>query len=132
MVLAVPRDHPWSRRKFVRLADLRGERFIAREQGSGTLNSFRQLLAKSRQSSDKLLNITMELGSTEAVKEAIMAGFGISILSRISIQHELAERTICEVPIRSLTLERDFYQIYHSRRPLHPIAQAFREFLKSM
>jgi DNA-binding transcriptional LysR family regulator len=131
MVLAVSQDHPWSRRKSVQMSDLRTEKFISREGGSGTLGSFRQLLAKHRQSPDKLLNIAMELGSTQAVKEALMAGFGISILSRISIRHELAEGTIVEVPIRGLTMKRDFYKVFHKRRPLYPIAQAFRLFLKS-
>jgi DNA-binding transcriptional LysR family regulator len=131
MVLAVSQDHPWSRRKSVRMSDLRAEKFISRESGSGTLGSFRQLLAKLRQSPDDLLNIAMELGSTEAVKEALMAGFGISILSRISIRRELAEGSIVEVPIRGLTLKRDFYKVFYKRRPLHPIAQAFRQFLKS-
>jgi DNA-binding transcriptional LysR family regulator len=131
MVLAVPQDHPWSRRHSVRMSDLRAEKFISREGGSGTLGSFRQLLAKHRQSPDELLNIAMELGSTEAVKEALMAGFGVSILSRISIRRELAEGSIIEVPIRGLTLKRDFYKVFHKRRPLHPIAQAFRHFLKS-
>jgi DNA-binding transcriptional LysR family regulator len=131
MVLAVSQGHPWSRRKAVQMADLRAEKFISREGGSGTLDSFRQLLAKHRQSPDELLNIAMELGSTEAVKEALMSGFGISILSRISIRRELAEGSIIEVPIRGLTLKRDFYQVFHKRRPLHPIAQTFRHFLKS-
>jgi DNA-binding transcriptional LysR family regulator len=131
MVLAVPKGHPWSQRKYIRLEELRGENFIAREQGSGTLDSFRHLLGKKRKSADDLLHITMELGSTEAVKEALMAGFGVSILSRISIRHEVREGSIVEVAIRGMIMERDFYQVYHRRRPLHPIAQAFRSFLKS-
>ena len=130
MILAVPKDHPWSRRKFVELKELRAEKFISRERGSGTLNSFRQLLSKGRQSADELLNISMELGSTEAIKQAILAGCGISILSRISISQELSEGRLVEVRIRGKTMERDFYQVYHARRPLHPNAQAFREFLK--
>jgi DNA-binding transcriptional LysR family regulator len=130
MILAVPRDHPWSGRKAVQLADLRTEKFISRERGSGTLDSLRQLLTKSRQSADELLSISMELGSTEAIKSALLAGFGISILSRISLSHELAEGSLVEVPIRGVTMRRDFYQVYHSRRPLHPIAQAFSAFLK--
>ena len=129
MVVAVAKGHPWSRRKAIEIADLRSEKFISREQGSGTLDSIRQLLGAGR-GADDLLNITMELGSTEAVKEALMAGFGFSILSRISIQHELDDGAIVEVPIRGLKMERGFYQVFHSRRPLHPIAQAFREFLK--
>jgi DNA-binding transcriptional LysR family regulator len=129
MVLAVPKDHPWSRRPFVRIADLKSEKFISRERGSGTLESLQRLLAKGRRSPDEVLKVAMELGSTEAIKEGLMAGFGISILSRISIRHELAEGSIVEVPIRGMTMKRDFYQVYHRRRPLHPIARAFREFL---
>lgn len=130
MVLAVPKDHPWTKRKSVNLTDLAQEKFISREHGSGTLDSIRQLLAKRRQPVDALFNISMELGSTEAVKEALMAGFGFSILSRISIRHELEEGTIVEVPIRGLKMERGFFEVFHSRRPLHPIAHAFRQFLR--
>ena len=130
MVLAVRKGHPWGRRKVVALADLRKEKFISREHGSGTLDSIRKLLSKQSQPTSELLNITMELGSTEAVKEALMAGFGFSILSRISIRHELKEGSLVEVRIRGLKLDRDFYQVFHNRRPLHPIAQAFRQFIK--
>jgi DNA-binding transcriptional LysR family regulator len=130
MVLAVPKGHPWSRRKAIEVADLRSEKFISREHGSGTLDSIHQLLEAGHDSADELLNISMELGSTEAVKEALMAGFGFSILSRISIQHELDDGVIVEVPIRGLNMKRAFYEVFHARRPLHPIAQAFRDFLK--
>ena len=130
MVLVVPKDHPWSQRPFVRVADLKGEKFISRERGSGTLDSLRRILSRGRRSADEVLSVAMELGSTEAIKEALMAGFGISILSRISIRHNVAEGSIVEVPIRGMTMKRDFYQVYHRRRPLHPIARAFREFLQ--
>ncbi|MBM4297074.1 MAG: LysR family transcriptional regulator [Deltaproteobacteria bacterium] len=130
LVLAVPKGHPWSKREAVKLTDLRSEKFISREHGSGTLDSIRQLLANRHQPADELFKVSMELGSTEAVKEALMAGFGFSILSRISIRHELEEGTIVEVPIHCLKMERGFYEVVHRGRPLHPIAQAFREFLK--
>src|SRR5262245_70970 len=130
MVLAVPKGHPWSRRKAIDVADLRSEKFISREHGSGTLDSIRQLFAKRHQNIEDFLNISMEMGSPEAVKQTVMAGFGFSILSRISIRHELEQGTIVEVPLRGLKMERGFYQVFHRRRPLHPIAQAFREFLK--
>ncbi len=130
MVLAVAKEHPWSRRKSVDVTELRKEKFISRERGSGTLDFFLRLLTANGQPPDELLNISMELGSTESVKQALMAGFGVSILSRISIRRELQERTIVNVPIRGLTMQRDFYQVYHSHRPLHPNARAFRKFLK--
>ena len=130
MVVAVPKGHSWTKRRTIEVGDLRGEKFISREHGSGTLDSLRQLLARRTAQAHDLLNITMELGSTEAVKEALMAGYGFSILSRISIQHELADGNIVEIPIRGLKMERAFYQVVHNRRPLHPIAQTFRDFLK--
>jgi len=130
MALAVPREHAWSRRKTVSIADLRGEKFISRERGSGTLDSLRQLLAGEGKPLEEVLTVSMELGSTQAIKEALLTGYGVSILSRISIRHELAEGTLVEVSIRGLTMARSFYEISHVRRPLHPNAQAFREFLK--
>jgi DNA-binding transcriptional LysR family regulator len=131
MVLAVPKGHPWSRRKFVRLPDLRSENFIAREPGSGTLGSVRNLLARYRKSAGDLLNVAMELGSTAAVKEALISGFGVSILSRTSIQRELADGILVEVPIRGFKMERGFYEVCYKRRPLSPVSKAFRDFLRN-
>lgn len=130
MVLVVPKAHAWSRRKAVSLADLHSEKFISREHGSGTLDAIQDLLSQSGKAAAELLNISMALGSTEAVKQALLAGFGFSILSRVSIRHELAEGALVEIPIRGLSMKRSFYEVSHMRRPLHPIAQAFRQFLK--
>src|SRR5262245_37859100 len=131
MVLTVPKNHPWSRRKSVRLIDLRSQNFISREQGSGTLDSFRHLLARHRQSAHDLLKVAMQLGSTAAVKEALISGFGVSILSRTSIRRELADGILVEIPIRGLRLKRDFYEVCYKRRPLSPVSQAFRKFLRN-
>jgi DNA-binding transcriptional LysR family regulator len=131
MVLTVSKNHLWSRRKFVQLADLRTENFISREPGSGTLDSFRHLVARKRRSAAKLLNVAMELGSTAAVKEALISGCGVSILSRTSISRELADGILVAVPIRALQMERDFYEVYYKQRPLSPVSQAFRKFLRN-
>ncbi len=130
MVLAVSKDHPWSRLKAIDLEDLRKEGFISREGGSGTLRSFRRLLTRKGREPEKLLNVIMELGSTEAVKEALIAGLGVSILSRTSIQREIQAGLLREIPIRGLKLERDFYQIFHRQRTLSPVSQAFTHFIR--
>ena len=130
MVLAVPKGHPWARLKSVSLADLKKEGFISREGGSGTLRSFRSLLNRKGKEAEKLLNVVMELGSTEAIKEALIAGLGVSILSRTSIRREIEDGLLKEVPIRGLKLERDFYQVFHRRRTLSPVSQAFIHYLK--
>jgi DNA-binding transcriptional LysR family regulator len=130
MVLAVSREHRWARVKAIDLKDLRNEGFISREGGSGTLRSFRSLLSRRGQEPEKLLNVIMVLGSTEAVKEGLIAGFGVSILSRTSIRREIRDGLLKEVPIRGLKLERDFYQVFHRRRVLSPVSQTFVQFLK--
>lgn len=130
MVLAVPKNHPWTHVKTVDVKDLRKEKFISREGGSGTLRSFRRLLVRKGHEPEKLLNVVMELGSTAAIKEALIAGQGVSILSRTSIQREIEDGLLQEVPIRGLKLERDFYQVFHRQRPLSAVSQAFLTFLK--
>jgi DNA-binding transcriptional LysR family regulator len=131
MVLTVSKNHPWSRRKFVQLVELRSQNFISREPGSGTLDSFRHLMARKRRSAEDLIHVAMELGSTAAVKEALISGCGVSIMSRTSIRRELADGILVDVPIRGLKMERDFYEVYYKQRPLSPVSQAFRNFLRN-
>ncbi|MGH7772076.1 MAG: selenium metabolism-associated LysR family transcriptional regulator [Candidatus Binatia bacterium] len=130
MVLAIPKNHPWGRNKAIDLEDLRKEGFISREGGSGTLRSFQKLLNRKGEEPEKLLHVIMELGSTEAIKEALIAGLGVSILSRTSIRREIQDGLLKELPIRGLKLERDFYQVFHRHRTLSPVSQAFVHFLK--
>lgn len=130
MVLTVPRGHPLTRLKTIELESLRSLAFISREDGSGTLRSFRKLLAKKRQHPERLLNVVMELGSTEAIKQALIAGLGVSILSRTSIEREVKDGLLNVVSIRGLKLERDFYQVFHRQRSLSPVSHAFIQFLK--
>lgn len=130
MVVAVPKGHPWARRKAVDLQELPKEGFISRERGSGTLRSLVSLLNRKGKNAERLLHVVMELGSTEAIKEALIAGLGISILSRTSIQREIQDGLLAEVSLRGLRLERDFYQVFHRRRTLSPVSQAFIHFLR--
>lgn len=130
MVLAIPKNHHWEARRTIELSALQSERFISRETGSGTLDSFRELLAGRGEAADKVLNVAMQLGSTEAVKQALLGGFGVSILSRTSISRELAEGVLIEMPIEGFKMERDFYEVLYRQRPLSPAAQAFRQFLQ--
>ena len=130
MVLTVPSNHPLARLKAVELESLREVGFISRENGSGTLRSFRKLLAKKGLDPERLLNVTMQLGSTEAVKQALIAGLGVSILSRTSIQRELRDGLLKTLRIQGLKLERDFYQVFHRQRSLSPVSHAFLQFVK--
>jgi DNA-binding transcriptional LysR family regulator len=130
MVLAVAKSHPWSGRDFVDISELRAENFVARERGSGTLNSLKELLATQGDSSGDVFNIVMELGSTEAVKQALISGIGFSVLSRTSIRRELAQGILVEIAVRGLKMVRDFYEVARERRPLSPVTEAFRHYVR--
>src|SRR3989442_4181317 len=78
LVLVVPRGHPFARRRAVTAQAIAGEPYIAREEGSSTRGVAERYLAR--------LGVTptpaMELGSTEAIREAVAAGLGVALVSR--------------------------------------------------
>ncbi len=84
LVVVVSPGHRWAKRR-VEYEELSGEAFISREKGSGTRDVVEHTLEKMGVS----LDVEMELGSTSAIKEAIEAGIGFSILSRETIRLEL-------------------------------------------
>lgn len=97
--------------------DLKKLPFIVREQGSGTRKSTESLLAKEKLSI-RQLQICATLGSSAAVKEAIKANMGVSILSRHAINEELESGKLKEIHVDGLTLQRSFYIVTPARRSL--------------
>jgi len=79
IVVFVRRDHRFARRKSIRIADLEGERMILREQGSTTRKALDDALRKAGVTP----NIVMEIGSREAIREAVIMGVGIGAVSEI-------------------------------------------------
>lgn len=91
--------------------------FIVREQGSGTRKSTESLLAQQHHTLNQL-NICATLGSSAAVKEAIKANLGVSVISRHAIQDELLGGKIKEIHIPGLTMKRHFYVVTSTKRTL--------------
>lgn len=87
VVAIVPPDHPLARRKTISLAALRGEDLLGGEAGTGTGRLLRTAL-----SADQSLEVRMTLGSTEAVKRAVAAGLGISLVLQLSVAEHLTGR----------------------------------------
>lgn len=100
--------------------------FIVREQGSGTRKSTESLLAQQHHTLNQL-NICATLGSSAAVKEAIKANLGISVISRHAIQDELLSGKIREIHIPGLTMKRNFYVVTSTRRTLPNHYQELRK-----
>jgi len=106
LVAIIPPAHPLESHPSVTISELATYPFILREEGSGTREVMSEYFNRAGVSLDHL-NIIMELGSPEAIKGAVTAGMGISILSRVTIQKELQLGTLREVKLDP-PLERPF------------------------
>ena len=102
------------------------EPFITREFGSGTREVIEEAL--SMEGIPKL-NVVMELGNSSAIKTAVAAGLGVSILSRRAVHAQLEGRILKQVAIKDVTLKRDFYLITVGDRYTSPASVKFRELL---
>ena len=131
MRLIVPHGHPWARRKRVALAELWEEPYIAREAGSGTLQSLQANIGDLGRERREL-NVIAEMGSTEAVCQGIREGIGVSILSPLAVAEDLAAGRLKALAVEGLDLTRRFYLTTHRRRSLSPLAAAFIEELKEV
>lgn len=127
--LIVPAGHALAERGEVELEEVMSYPFVLREQGSGTRQVMEDQLQK-RKIDPQDMNVVMELGSTGAVKSAVEAGVGITMLSPSSVQHEIALGLVHIVDIRGLEFKRQFYAI-HLKSSLLPLsAVAFLNYLR--
>lgn len=131
LVLVASPQHRWARRKSVNLDELKSEPFIARESGSGTRIALERALELIGASLAEF-NVTLELTNNEAVKEVVLQGAGVSVLSRRAVERELKTRQLKAVAVNGLRIERQFYLVTNKRRVLSPAAQKFVEFLKRL
>jgi len=112
----------------VSVNELAGIPFILREEGSGTRRHMESFL-KSRGLDVRSLNVGATLGSTDAVKQALLAGLGASILSNLAVEAELKSGRLKEIKIRGAKITRSFYLITHKKRTLPGHYQAFYDYL---
>ncbi|MGZ7443791.1 selenium metabolism-associated LysR family transcriptional regulator [Paenibacillus sp. TH7-28] len=127
--LIVPSGHPLSGNKTVTLEEVVSYPFVLREKGSGT----RQVMEaefKRRGIEMSRIQTVMELGSTGAVKSAVEAGIGITIISPSSVKHEQALGLMEALDIEGVSFKRKFYSI-HLKSTLLPVsAVTFLTFLR--
>ena len=125
LVLVVPSHHPLAVQKSVTMDELSREPFITREYGSGTRAIFEVILQQNFGDRLAKFNVVCEMGSTEAVKEAILAGLGVSILSAFAVKRELEQGLLVPVSIVDCVMERYFYLIYRKNFPFRKHHQHF-------
>jgi DNA-binding transcriptional LysR family regulator len=108
MVLIVPPEHPWAQRPALPLAALQGTAILRREAGSGTQAFVDQALARA----GVLLDTAMVLGSTEALKQAVLAGGGVAWVPRMTVRRELGAGELVAVPVPALDLRRPLWVVH--------------------
>ncbi len=128
LVLFVGPDHRWAEGKAVTKDELMQEPFITREAGSGTREVIEQTLNKAGVTQ---LNVALELGNSSAIKTAVEAGLGVSILSRRAVHAQLESRLLKPVSVKGVALERDFYLICVADRYLSPDSLEFKALLEN-
>lgn len=118
-------DHPLANRKNITLKELANQRFLIRESGSGTRYVFDNLLKEHGIEIEPY----MELGSSEALKQAVMAGLGIAVLSLHSVQLEREVNKLTVLNVEGFPLKRRWYAVHLKGRKLSLVARTFLEYI---
>jgi LysR family transcriptional regulator, low CO2-responsive transcriptional regulator len=124
-VIVAPPDHPLVGRKDIPLEALADEPFIVRERGSDTWNSMEEGFAGRLNN----LNVAMEITSTETIKQAVIAGMGLSFLSAHTISMELQVGKLSVLDIEGFPVMLNWFVVHRHNKRLPPVALAFKQFL---
>jgi molybdate transport repressor ModE-like protein len=129
LILVVPAGHPWGQRKRVPLEQLCEQPLILREAGSGSRWCLEQALARAGKSLGDL-HVALELGSNEAIKEAVLRGLGLTVLSTHAVGRELESGKLHGVQVTGLPLARQMFVVWDRRRALPIPARLFLDLLQ--
>ncbi|MCB1506762.1 MAG: LysR family transcriptional regulator [Hyphomicrobiaceae bacterium] len=124
-VIIAPPDHPMVGSRGLRLAALAGEKWLVRESGSGT----RLLMERLFDEAGTLPRITMEIGSNETIKQAVMAGMGIAVLSAHTVALELKTKQLVTLDVRGLPAVRSWFAVRRADKRFLPTAEMLWDYL---
>jgi LysR family transcriptional regulator, low CO2-responsive transcriptional regulator len=123
-IISAP-DHPLAKKRRLKLSQLGDDSFLIREKGSGTRDAMERAFAAQKFRPAE----TVEIGSNETIKQAVMAGMGVSFLSLHTIGLELASHRLTVLAVTGMPVMRDWYVIHRERKRLTPAALAFKDYL---
>ncbi len=125
LVLIAPASHALARKRRVELRQLKDERFILREPGSGTRMATERHFSKLRFRPQRWL----ELGSNEAIKDAVAGNLGLAVVSVHALGDLHGVQGVAVLPVPGFPLRSNWHIVYPKRKTLSPIAQVFRDHL---
>jgi len=123
--IVAPADHPLANKSNITLKEIASQRFLNREIGSGTRFIFDKLLKNH----GITIEPYMELGSSEALKQAVMAGLGLSVLSLHSIELERSMKKLTVLDVEGFPLQRRWYAVHLKGRKLSLVSQTFLNYI---
>lgn len=121
-IVAAP-DHPLAGRRHVTAADLTGQTFLAREEGSGTRILMTRYLDRI---GDGQVFETVEMGSNETIKQAVIAGLGIALLSLHTVMDELDAGRLVLIDAPGLPIVRHWFLVWPAGKPMRPVTDRVR------
>jgi DNA-binding transcriptional LysR family regulator len=127
LVVIAPISHKFANQAQLSLKQVFQERFILREPGSGTRLSCDRFFKEK----DIAPELRMELGSNEAIKQAVAGGMGLAILSRHALGEHLIDESLCVLEVEDFPIHSNWYSVIPQGKRLSPSAQAFLDYLHS-
>lgn len=126
LVVLAPASHPLAQRKRIPFKALGKENFLMRERGSGTRMTIERLF-KER---NIPLNVKMELGSNEAIKQAVVGGLGLALLSQSTLNLDLSQKEVTTLDVQGFPIIRAWYVVRPRGKSLSVVAETFLQFLR--
>ena len=130
LLLVAHPESPWVGRTSITLQEFARLPLIIREQGSGTRQTIEAALKGAGLTLDKC-NVVLELGSIDAIKAAVEAGRGVSLLSSLALRKELRMGTLVSLSVEGLSLRRQFYLVHLKGRALSALEKEFVRFIRT-
>jgi DNA-binding transcriptional LysR family regulator len=124
-VLVTAPNHPFTRLDHVPAQALANEGFIVRESGSGTRAALEEYMREHHLE----MRVVMEMSSNESIKQAVMAGMGVSLLSEHTIALEVKLGLIATPEVEGLPVVRRWHVVNNLAKTLSPAAEALRYFV---
>ena len=126
LVVVAPASHPLAQRKRIPFKALGKETFLMRERGSGT----RMTLERHFRERNTPLNIKMELGSNEAIKQAVAGGLGLALLSESTLKLVPGQKELTILNVQGFPIKRAWYVVRPKGKTLSVVAATFLQFLR--
>jgi DNA-binding transcriptional LysR family regulator len=125
LVVLAAASHPWANRRGISFTEIADAAFVVREHGSGT----RITVEREFQQRGLVLRIKLELGSNEAIKQAVAGGLGLAILSRSTIRLDAAQAELVELDVEGFPIRRSWYVVWPKGKQLSVVTRTFLMFL---